>query len=82
MPVVIGQGDFTRWLDCRLQEPRQVKDLMTAADDDFFEAIPVSDRVNKVSNVGADLQSPADDVPPLPVIKPRPKPDDSQLSLC
>ncbi|MGI2035679.1 SOS response-associated peptidase [Rhizobium panacihumi] len=81
MPVVISQEDFTRWLDCRTQEPREVKDLMTAVDDDFFEAIPVSDRVNKVTNMGAELQLPVDDVAPLPVIKPKPKPDDSQLSL-
>ncbi len=81
MPVVIGQEDFTRWLDCRTQEPREVKDLMKAVDDDFFEAIPVSDRVNKVSNMGADLQLPAQDVPPLTAIKQKPRPDDSQLSL-
>ncbi|MDP9839155.1 putative SOS response-associated peptidase YedK [Neorhizobium huautlense] len=81
MPVVIGQEDFTRWLDCRLQEPREVKDLMKAVDDDFFEAIPVSDRVNKVSNMGAELQLPAEDVAPLPAIRQKSKPDDSQLSL-
>lgn len=81
MPVVISQHDFARWLDCKTQEPRQVADLMAAVDDDFFEAIPISDRVNKVANMGPDLQQPVTEVPPLPPVKPKRKPDDSQLSL-
>lgn len=80
MPVVISPEDFTRWLDCKTQEPREVKDLMTAVDEDFFEAIPVSDRVNKVANMGADLQDALSEVAPLPPVKRKPKPD-SQLSL-
>ena len=31
MPVVIRPEDFTRWLDCRTQEPRDVADLMVPA---------------------------------------------------
>jgi putative SOS response-associated peptidase YedK len=58
MPVVIRPEDFGRWLDCRTQEPRAVADLMQPVDDDFFEAIPVSDLVNKVSNMGPDVQKP------------------------
>jgi putative SOS response-associated peptidase YedK len=60
LPVVIDQQDFARWLDCKTQEPREVEDLLTPVDDDFFEAIPVSDRVNKVSNMGPDLQIPVE----------------------
>ena len=60
MPVVIRPEEFTRWLDCRTQEPRHVTDLLVPADPDFFEAVPVSDRVNKVSNMGPDLQEPVD----------------------
>jgi putative SOS response-associated peptidase YedK len=56
MPVVIQPEDYARWLDCKTQEPREVADLMKAAPDDFFEAIPVSDKVNAVRNVGPDLQ--------------------------
>jgi putative SOS response-associated peptidase YedK len=56
MPVVIDPGDFSRWLDCLRNEPRDVMDLTRAPDPDFFEAIPVSDKVNKVANVGPDLQ--------------------------
>lgn len=55
MPVVIAPEDFSRWLDCKTQEPRDVADLIKAADEDFFEFIPVSDKVNKVANTGADL---------------------------
>jgi len=56
MPVVIRERDFSRWLDCLNQEPRDVADLLTGAEPDFFEAIPVSDGVNKVANAGSDLQ--------------------------
>ena len=58
MPVVIGPRDFDRWLDCRSNEPRDVADLMQPIDPDFFEAIPVSDRVNKVTNTDPDIQAP------------------------
>ncbi|NRP71133.1 putative SOS response-associated peptidase YedK [Ensifer psoraleae] len=55
MPVVVQPEDFARWLDCRTQEPREVADLMTPVPDDYFEAIPVSDKVNKVTNTGPEL---------------------------
>ena len=71
MPVVIPPHEFSRWLDCRTQEPRDVADLMRPAPDDLFEAVPVSDLVNKVANMGADLQKPIalaepQDPPPQP----------------
>ncbi|NLS03012.1 SOS response-associated peptidase [Rhizobium sp. P32RR-XVIII] len=79
MPVVIKPEDFSRWLDCKTQEPRDVADLMKPAEEDFFEAIPVSDKVNKVANMGADLQMPVViEKPPKP---PGRKPGDGQLSL-
>ncbi|XUY27647.1 SOS response-associated peptidase [Agrobacterium sp. rho-8.1] len=79
MPVVIAPEDFSRWLDCKMQEPRDVVDLMKANDDDFFEIIPVSDKVNKVANVGADLLVPVTVAPiPAPKIEPR---GDAQMSL-
>ncbi len=56
MPVIIEQKDFARWLDCKTQEPRHVSDLLKPAQADFFEAIPVSDKVNKVANTGPDIQ--------------------------
>ncbi|MDZ7601828.1 MAG: SOS response-associated peptidase, partial [Hoeflea sp.] len=79
MPVVIAPEDFSRWLDCLTQEPRDVADLMTPAPDGYFEAIRVSDLVNKVANSGPEVQAPAtdaapgDDPAPKPA-KPAPKP--------
>ncbi|WP_299861464.1 SOS response-associated peptidase [uncultured Hoeflea sp.] len=61
MPVVIAPEDFSRWLDCLNQEPRHVADLMTPAPDDYFEAVRVSDLVNKVANSGPEVQKPASD---------------------
>jgi putative SOS response-associated peptidase YedK len=58
MPVVIKPEDFPRWLDCRANEPRDVADLLRPADPGFFEAIPVSDKVNKVANTGPEIQEP------------------------
>lgn len=58
MPVVIQPEDFARWLDCKDQEPRHVADLLKPAPDDYFEAIQVSDKVNKVANTGAEIQEP------------------------
>ncbi len=63
MPVVIHPGDFSRWLDCRTQEPRDVAGLMRAPEEGFFEAIPVSDKVNKVDNTGPELQERAELAP-------------------
>ncbi|SFB58291.1 Putative SOS response-associated peptidase YedK [Rhizobium sp. NFR07] len=80
MPVVIRPEHFERWLECKTQEPRQVADLLSPVEDDFFEAIPVSDLVNKVSNMGPDVQK------PVAVAVPEEKPpkqgeDPSQMSL-
>lgn len=61
MPVVIDQEDFGRWLDCKTQEPRHVTDLMVPADKNFFEVIAVSDAVNKVANMGPEVQTPLTD---------------------
>ncbi|MEM5491741.1 SOS response-associated peptidase [Hoeflea sp. AS16] len=68
MPVVIRPEDFSRWLDCLNQEPRHVSDLMAPAPEDYFEAIRVSDLVNKVANSGPEVQEPApgDTTPPEP----------------
>lgn len=58
MPVVIAPEDFSRWLDCKTQEPRAVADLMVTPQPDLFEAIPVSDLVNKVANTGPEIIAP------------------------
>ena len=87
MPVVIRPQDFSRWLDCLNQEPRHVSDLMAPAPDDYFEAIRVSDLVNKVANSGSEVQKPAtgDIAPPEPAKPVRqakaPPPASDQLKL-
>jgi putative SOS response-associated peptidase YedK len=79
MPVVIKPEDFSRWLDCRTQEPREIKHLMQPVQDDFFEAIPVSDAVNKVANMGPHL---IDRVEPKEPLKQKPlSPAKAQMSL-
>lgn len=82
MPVVIQPNDFERWLDCRTQEPRDVQDLMQGVEDGFFEAIAVSDRVNKVANTSADIQEPglAQPIEPKAATK-KSKHDTSQMDL-
>ncbi len=85
MPVVIQPEDFTRWLDCKTQEPREVANLFAPVAEDYFETIPVSDKVNKVANTGPDIQ---DAVAPRIVADAQPKgtskpdgPDSGQMSL-
>ena len=58
MPVVIPEGGFEMWLNCRDFDPADVAGLMGRANEDVFEAIAVSDRVNKVANVTPDVQAP------------------------
>lgn len=70
MPVVIPPEEFGRWLDCKTQEPRDVADLMASPPEDLFEAIPVSDRVNKVANTGPDIQDRVDPANPAPMPRP------------
>nr|WP_298095700.1 SOS response-associated peptidase [uncultured Shinella sp.] len=84
MPVVIRQEDFSRWLDCKTQEPRDIADLMKPIDAGFFEAIPVSDKVNKVANMGPDILEPVAERPePAPEKKKGADapPSSDQLSL-
>jgi putative SOS response-associated peptidase YedK len=58
MPVVVQPRDWGRWLDCRGVEPAGVADILRGSPRDFFEAVPVSDLVNKVANSGPQVQTP------------------------
>jgi putative SOS response-associated peptidase YedK len=79
MPVVIRPEHFARWLDCLNQEPRDVKDLMQPVEPGFFEPIPVSDLVNKVENMGPEVQERVEHPEAVPEeAKPAPA---AQLSL-
>lgn len=56
MPVVVQPEDYERWLNCKDFLAREVQDVMSAGHNGFFEAIPVSEKVNKVSNTTPDIQ--------------------------
>lgn len=79
MPVVIRPEDFRRWLDCRTLEPRDVQDLLQPIEPGFFEAIPVSDKVNKVANVGPDLIEQVEAAPKVVARPSEPEPDQLRL---
>lgn len=86
MPVVVQPEDFARWLDCKHFLPREVADIMRPVQDDFFEAIPVSEKVNKVANASPDLQQRVEEstaTQPKPRKKPEPDKGSSggQLSM-
>lgn len=80
MPVVIRPEDFSRWLDCIGNEPRDVAGLMRPVEPGFFEAVPVSDKVNKVANAGPEIQQ---RVEPAPASQPssRAEPPPAQMKL-
>lgn len=83
MPVVIQPADYARWLDCRTREPRDVADLMRPAEPGLFEAIPISDKVNKVANTGPEIQAPvaAGEAPKSAVSPDKAPKGDPQLKL-
>ena len=56
MPLVIGEENFARWLDCRAGDARTVADLLVPVQEGMLEAVPVSDRVNTVANTGPEVQ--------------------------
>ncbi len=77
LPLVIKREDFARWLDCRSQEPRDVADLLTPIDDDYFELVPVGDAVNKVVNNSPAIQERVD----IAATDADTSNDDTQLSM-
>ena len=60
MPVTVAPDDWDRWLDCEAFAPADVADVPRTPDDDFWEAIPVGDAVNKVRNQGPELIEPVE----------------------
>jgi len=78
MPVIIHPDQFTRWLDCVSSEPADVADLMRPAPEELMEAIPISDKVNKVANAGPDILEPVVEEVPA---KPDPDPADRNGQL-
>lgn len=72
LPLVIQQHDYGVWLDCKRNRAKDVQHLLKPVQDDFFEAIPVSDKINNVRYFGSDVHDPAPEtaaIPPAPVKK-------------
>jgi putative SOS response-associated peptidase YedK len=59
MPAVILPGDYDVWLDCARSPAGNAARLLDAPPKLALEAVPVSDRVNLVTNDDADLITPA-----------------------
>ena len=57
MPAILMPEAFDDWLDTGNVMTRDVKKLLVPAPEDYLTAVPVSPRVNKVSNDDPDLQS-------------------------
>jgi putative SOS response-associated peptidase YedK len=58
MPVVLDPACFARWLDCRTHDGGDAAGLLRPAPDALFEAIAVSDRVNRVADTSPEIQAP------------------------
>ncbi|MEO1747103.1 MAG: SOS response-associated peptidase [Pseudomonadota bacterium] len=57
IPVTIQPVDFDRWLDVKNHDVKDVSDLLVPPPSDYFQPVPVSDRVNKVANSGPEIQT-------------------------
>ena len=80
MPVTVAPEHFDRWLDCRGAEPREVADLLAPPPEGLYEAVPVSDKVNKVANTGPEILEPVDEET-APETAPKSPNGGSQLDL-
>ena len=88
MPAVIAQEDFDTWLDVGGTSVKEAVALLRPAPEDFFEAVPVSQRVNSARDDDETLTEPValQDAPPEAVstATPQSKPagrDAGQLDL-
>lgn len=73
MPVSVAPEDWSRWLDPDMS-PAEVADVPRTPDDAFWEAVPVSNRVNKVREQGPGLIEPVE-----PVQHPPPEREDAKV---
>jgi putative SOS response-associated peptidase YedK len=58
MPVVVPVTSYEDWLDARVRTPADVERLLQPLDPAYYEADPVSLRVNKPENDDAELLTP------------------------
>ncbi len=90
LPLVIRPEDYQQWLDCKRNRAKDVRHLLKPVQDDFFEAIPVSDKINNARYFGADVHERAEELPLQPVkdaaqagkAASRKKADDNDDQLC
>ncbi len=76
LPLVIHPEDYQEWLDCKRNRAKDVKHLLKPVQDDFFEAIPVSDKINNARYFGTDVHEVVEEltVSQEPVVKKPAKP--------
>lgn len=60
LPLVIMREDYQFWLDCKRNRAKDMRHLLKPVPDDFFEAVPVSDKINKAGYYGADVLEPVE----------------------
>jgi putative SOS response-associated peptidase YedK len=72
MPVILAPDAFDLWLNCAEVDAQTAAALIAPAEDDLFEAYPVSTDVNRVANDNAKLLEPV--VAGAPESPPAPKP--------
>ena len=58
MPVVLGPGDWDRWIDRSVTDTGELSRLLVPPDHRQFEMVEVSTKVNNVRNNGAELIEP------------------------
>ena len=63
LPEVINPENFSTWLDVIKHKPRHVQPMLGPPDEDFWEAVPVGDAVNKVANTSPDIQERVEERP-------------------
>src|SRR5690606_15670754 len=87
MPCIVAPENFDRWLDADTVPPAAVADILAPAPEDFFQAYPISTRVNAVVNDDptileplADTGTPPAEERPAPRKAPRSK-DSGQMDL-
>jgi putative SOS response-associated peptidase YedK len=58
MPVILPKQAFSDWLDCDEIDTKAAAEMMVPAPDDALELIPISTRVNRVTNDDEAVQAP------------------------
>ncbi len=82
MPVILDPKEWDRWLDAVETPAKEATKLLQPAPNDLMDAVPVSDRVNRVSQDDPTLLDPvADGAKKQPEEKPKGDEGSQQLDL-